>query len=87
MSASNPTNNWSSSVTELLEMMANDPLRAADEFEKTANEMLALAQKLREIVYLSQSQDNELCPGGLSDRVRIKVVGSNGDLKQDVEVN
>lgn len=74
-------------ITDLLGLMATDPLAAADEFEKTGNEMIALAQRLRETAHLSQSQDNEFCPGGLSDRVRIKVLGPNGDLKRDVEVN
>ena len=67
-------------LVAFLERVAQSPEAAANELENLAHELLTLAHQLRE-------QANSQCksPGGVTDKVKIKVSGPAGE--RTVEVN
>ena len=64
-------------LQEILQEMAERPLMAAERLEGMAGGLLELASRLR------QSAEGTRDPGGMADRVAIRVVGPDGEIKQE----
>jgi hypothetical protein len=69
-------------VASMLELIASDPITAADKLEEMGRGMLELAQRLRESPPAAGGTRD---PGGMSDRVRMRVVGADGQIKQQID--
>lgn len=69
-------------LQDVLALLTSDPMRAADEMCKLADQLRAGAEELR-----ARHSDPFKVPGGLSDRVRMSVVGPNGEVKQRIDTD
>lgn len=67
-------------VRDMLEEMAQNPLAAADRLDAMAVDIHGLAERLRQ-----QPASGYRDPGGMADRVRISVVGPDGQTKQETD--
>lgn len=66
-------------VRDMLEEMVKNPTAAADRLDAMADDIRALAARLR-------TQPNGFRdPGGMGDRVRINVMGPDGKPKQSID--
>lgn len=68
-------------LLQALAQLQSDPDGAADRLEKLAAKLLEVAKQLRSRKTLSDFQT----PGGMGERVRIDVVGPDGQVKQQVD--
>jgi len=68
-------------VAEMLELIAADPLAGAEKLEEMGNGLLELARRLRETAPPSGFRD----PGGMTDRVKMSVVGPDGTVRQTID--
>ncbi len=68
---------------ELLVMLATNDPAAAAAIRSLANRLYALAESLE-----AKSQDSPFTsPGGMTDRVRMKVQGPDGKTKSETDTN
>lgn len=67
-----------SRTAELLRLLAEDPAAAADRMDVMADELRAAASRIRAGL-------SPRCAGGASERVRMRVVGPDGQTKQQTD--
>jgi len=65
-----------------LEEFARDPLKAADELDRLAEQFAVAATELRRRAASGGAPGGIVSVGGVGDRARVNVVGPNGELKQ-----
>lgn len=72
---------------ELLVLLAADPLKAADRIDGLADQLRAAAARVRDAAAASGGDDGDgaKAPDGMTDRVRARVLGPDGTLKQTID--
>ena len=68
-------------IDELLKKIAADPLAAADELDRLAEQFHEAARILRLTPKPAGDDEGVVSVGALSDRVRMRVVGPDGVVK------
>jgi len=68
-------------IIEAISNINSDPMLAADRLDKVAAMLQAKAKILRE------SQSGYTTDNGMGDRVLMKVIGPDGNIKQKVDTN
>jgi hypothetical protein len=66
-----------SEIQEILTLLLNNPLAAADRMDALADRLHAEAVKIR-----TRAQSPWASPGGAMDRATLNVIGPDGRLKQ-----
>lgn len=66
-------------LLEAIALIGKDNMLAADKLTDVANQLLSWAEKLR------WQTVNAPDPGGISDKVKIRVCGPDGTVKQETE--
>jgi hypothetical protein len=73
--------NFADRLKNLSQLIRTDPEAAAGQLEESADRMLKLAARLRELA----AQGPYRSRGGTADRVQMEVVGPDGNVKQSVD--
>lgn len=73
-------------LREILELLATDPLLAADAIDRYADQLKERAREIRELVERGRTAQAD-APGGMGDRVKMAVVGPDGGVKQTVDTD
>lgn len=68
-------------LQEVLALMNNRPLEAAEKLEAMAAKLTELAQHLRQ----KAAGDDFKAPGGMGDKVLMNVFGPDGKLKKSID--
>lgn len=68
-------------LQEVLNLMNQRPLEAAEKLEAMAAKLTELAQSLRQ----KAAGQDFVAPGGMGDRVLMNVIGPDGKLKQSID--
>lgn len=74
-------------VATLLRRIVDDPEAAADQLEEMAARLMAAARTLRSQASKRDDSGGTRDPGGMTDRVQMRVVGPDGKTKNYIDTN
>ncbi len=71
----------------VLDLLATDPLRAADHLDAMADRLRQQALAIREQARQATPENPYKVPGGMADVVKMQVRGPGGELKQSIDTS